>query len=96
MSTGLCFVNSARNCSVRRNILMDEYFVQNSDFSPKVTSRGLASKTVSTDFYSTQVDFSGVRLLCVPSCLLKLCAVLMLMLLDNMLYCCNVCQVVGC
>ena len=80
---------------MRRNVLMDEYFVQNSGFSPSVTSGGgLASKTVSTDFYSTQVDFSGVRLLCVPSCLLKLCAVLVL--LDNMLYYCNVCQVVGC
>ena len=73
---------------------MDEYFVQSSNFSPSVTSGGLASKTVSTDFYSTQVDSSGVRLPCVPSCLLKLCAVLVL--LDNMLYCCNVCQVVGC
>ena len=73
---------------------MDEYFVQSNNFSPSVTSGGLASKTVSTDFNSTQVDFSDVRLLCIPSCLLKLCAVLML--LDNMLYCRNDCQVVGC
>ena len=73
---------------------MDEYFVQDSNFSANVTSKGFACKTVSTDFNSTQVDFSGVRLLCIPSCLLKLCAVLIL--LDNMLYCCNVCQVVGC
>ena len=48
-----------RNFKLRLNILMDEYFVQDSNFSAKLTSVILACKAVSTDFNTTQVDFGG-------------------------------------
>ena len=74
----------AKNYKLRRNILMDEYFVQDSKFLHKRDEWGFACKTVSTDFNSTQVD-CGMIGCCVYICLLDLYTVLIFV--DNMLYC---------
>ena len=61
----MLFTKLTKNYKLRQNILMDEYFVQDSKFLHKHDEWGFACKTVSTYFNSTQVDYCGMVGCCV-------------------------------